>query len=63
MKLNLWIGYIFYYIDENLFCKDDDTHVFIRTKNSIGIILKINEFSKEFLANQFILSINRKLTN
>ncbi len=63
MKLNLWIGYIFYYTDENLFCKDDDTHVFIRTKNSIGIILKINELSKEFLANQFILSINRKLTN
>ena len=32
------------YIDENLFFKDDDTHVFIETKNSVAIIKTINVF-------------------
>jgi hypothetical protein len=30
--------------DENLFFKDDDTHVFIETKNSVAIIKTINVF-------------------
>jgi len=47
-----------FYTDENLFCKDDDTRVFIQTKNSIGIILKINKLSNEIFANQFIFSID-----
>ena len=32
------------YIDENLFFKDDDTHVFIKTKKSVAIIKTINVF-------------------
>jgi hypothetical protein len=30
------------YTEENLFFKDDDTHVFIETKNSVAIIKTIN---------------------
>ena len=30
------------YTDENLFFKDDVTHVFIETKNSVAIIKTIN---------------------
>jgi hypothetical protein len=32
------------YNEENLFFKDDDTHVFIETKNSVAIIKSINVF-------------------
>jgi len=32
------------YTDENLFFKDDVTHVFIETKNSVAIIKTINVF-------------------
>jgi hypothetical protein len=46
------------YTDENLFCKDDETHVSIETKKSISIMFIINELSKEFFAIRFILSIN-----
>ena len=45
------------YIDENLFFKDDDTHVFIETNNSVAIILKMNALVNEIFANQFILNI------
>jgi hypothetical protein len=45
------------YTDENLFFKDDDTHVLIETKNSVAIILIINKLDNEIFANQFILSI------
>ena len=45
------------YTDENLFFKDDDTHILIETKNSVAIILIINKLDNEIFANQFILSI------
>ena len=45
------------YTDENLFFKDDDTHVLIETKNSVAILLIINKLDNEIFANQFILSI------
>ena len=48
---------MFVYTDENYLFKDDDTHVFIETNNSVAIILKMNALVNEIFANQFILSI------
>jgi hypothetical protein len=36
------MGCIFCFTDENYLFKDDDTHVFIETNNSVAIIKTIN---------------------
>jgi hypothetical protein len=44
---------IAFYTDEDLFFKDDDTHVFIETKNSVAIIKTINVQDDECPDNSF----------
>jgi len=44
------------YTDENYLFKDDDTHFFIETKNSVAIKFIINKLENEIFANKFILS-------
>ncbi len=45
------------YTDENYLFKDDDTHDFIKTNNSVAIKLNTNKLENKIFANQFILSI------
>ena len=45
------------YTDENYLFKDDDTHDFIKTNNSVAIKLNTNKLENKIFANQFILSL------
>jgi len=43
--------------DENYLFKDDDTHFFIVSNNSVAIKLKMNTLENKFFADQFSLSL------